>query len=63
MNLSKLPEYKKAIAGFIAPGVVLFVADVTDGSLPTHNEWVAIGLACLAGAFGVAVAPKNKTAK
>jgi hypothetical protein len=58
--LDWLAQRKKAVAGFTAPGVVLFVADVSDGSLPTHNEWLTIGLACLAGAVGVNYAPKNK---
>lgn len=55
-----LAQHKKAVAGLVSPGVVLFVADVSDGTLPSHNEWGAIGLACLAGAVGVNYAPKNK---
>jgi hypothetical protein len=58
--VSKLAPYWKAAAGFVAPGLALFVADVaSDQALPTHNEWLAIGLACIAGATGVYVAPKN----
>lgn len=58
--MKRIAPYWKAVAGFISPGVVLFIADAADGSMPTHNEWLAIGLACLAGATGVYVAPKNK---
>lgn len=58
--LKKLAPYKKAVAGFVAPGVALFVADVTkDQALPTHNEWIAIGFVCVLSAVGVARAPKN----
>jgi hypothetical protein len=62
--LKALAPYKKAVAGFVSPGVALFVVDVAaDQALPTHGEWGAIGLACLAGAFGVYAAPKNSAKK
>ena len=65
MNLKQitgwLAQRKKAIAGFVAPGVVLLFGDVVhDHAAPTHNEWLAIGSVCVLTALGVHVAPKNK---
>jgi uncharacterized membrane protein (DUF2068 family) len=51
--LEWLAQRKKALVGFAAPGVVLLVADVSDGTLPTRGEWVAIASACVLTAFGV----------
>jgi hypothetical protein len=58
--LLQLAPYKKAVAGFISPGVALFAADVVrDQALPTHVEWLAIFALCVTTAAGVAVSPKN----
>lgn len=57
--LNFIAHYWKAVAGFLAPGVALFVAALADGSV-TQAEWVRIVTACVAGAVGVAAAPANK---
>lgn len=55
-----LAQRKKAVVGFVAPGVALFVTDfVKDGGFPTTHEWEAIGVACVLTALGVHAAPKN----
>ena len=54
-----LAKRKKAIAGLVAPGGALFIADVSDGNWPTQHEWSGIVLACVVGAIVVYIAPKN----
>lgn len=54
-----LAKRKKAIAGLLAPGAALFVVDVADSTWPTQHEWSAIAIACVVGAIGVYIAPKN----
>jgi hypothetical protein len=43
-------KYKKAIAGFVTPGVVTLLAAMQDGSeggsAVTRAEWVGVALAC-----------------
>lgn len=52
--LEYLAQRKKAILGFFAPGIALFATDYAQsGDLPTHEQWVAIGVACVLTAFGV----------
>lgn len=56
-------QRKKAVAGFLAPGVGLLVADYTQsGHLPTQSQWDAMAAACVLTAFGVHQV-KNKAAK
>jgi hypothetical protein len=59
--LDWLAQRKKAIAGFLAPGIALFIGDVATASrLPTVHQWQAIAAVCVLTAFGVHAAPKNK---
>lgn len=58
--------FAKAVAGFVTPGIVVFLNSITDGSdgggVVTNNEWSAIGLAMVA--TGAAVfSVKNRNAK
>lgn len=58
--LDWLAQRKKAILGFVAPGVVLLVADVSDGSLPTAHEWETIAAACVLTALGIHQIPNKQ---
>lgn len=48
----KYKPYAKAVAGFITPGLAVFLTSITSGSdggsQVTNNEWSAIGFAMLA---------------
>jgi hypothetical protein len=59
-----MKAYIKALAGFIAPGIVLLPAaalPVSDGGTTvTGYELLAALAVCVTTAAGVAVAPKNK---
>lgn len=48
----QIRRYAKAIAGFLAPGAVLIVA---NGGQPTSDEWWVIGATCIVSAGAVAV--------
>ncbi|MBK9087502.1 MAG: hypothetical protein IPL80_19920 [Sterolibacteriaceae bacterium] len=58
-----LKPYAKAVVAFIAPGVVLLVQAVTDGSpggaAVTGPEWVGIGAAMILTAAGVYAVPNR----
>jgi hypothetical protein len=49
--IQKIKEYKKAIAAFIVPALVVLGAALADGAV-SPQEWVAIAIA----AFGTSVA-------
>lgn len=59
----KWQKYWKAIAGAIAPGVVVIVASVTSqsegGSTITTSEWVTAIAAIILSGAAVYVAPPN----
>lgn len=52
--LAFLAQRKKAVMGFLAPGVGLFAADwAQHQTLPTTHQWEAIAVACVLTGFGV----------
>lgn len=59
----KWQRYWKAIAGAIAPGVVVIVASVTEqsenGSTITTSEWITAVAAIILSGAAVYVAPPN----
>lgn len=59
----KWQKYWKAIAGAIAPGVVVIVASVTEqsesGSTITTSEWITAVAAIILSGAAVYVAPPN----
>ena len=61
--MSKIAPYWKAVFGFVAPGVALLGAAVTEqspgGSSITTAEWVTAVIACVVTASAVWAAPKN----
>jgi hypothetical protein len=63
--MDKVKRYWKAIAGFVAPGVVLLGASLSEqsegGTTVTTSEWVAVLVTMFATAGAVYLAPKNAT--
>lgn len=61
--MTKVSQYYKAIAAFIAPGAVIIGSAVQDssagGSAIVTAEWVTAVVACVVTAAGVYVAPKK----
>lgn len=57
--INQVRRFSKAIVGFIAPGAVLVIASVQDGSpggeAITAGEWWTIAATCVAAAGGVAI--------
>lgn len=64
--LDKLAEYRKAIAGFITPGIVIIIASLAPasdgGSTITISEWLYVILAVLGTGTAVAAIPNALTA-
>lgn len=61
---AQFKPYAKAVAGFLTPGITVFLTSITSGSdgggTVTNNEWSAIGLAMFATG-GVVFAVKNRS--
>lgn len=62
MTIEKLAEYRKAIAAFLVPALIVLGASLTGdsagGSAVTASEWVTIVIAAL-GTGGVVVSVEN----
>lgn len=63
----KLAEYRKAIAGFITPGIVVVIASLAPasdgGAAITLSEWLYVALAILGTGSIVAAVPNAVTQK
>lgn len=61
----KLAEYRKAIAGFITPGIVVVIASLApasdSGAAVTLSEWLYVALAILGTGTIVAAVPNALT--
>lgn len=57
--VSHLPRYKKAIVGFIAPGLTIVGVELVSGGWPDAIEWRTALIVCVATALGVAFSPAN----
>lgn len=45
-----IAPYLKAVVGFLAPGLVIIAAALSDGNAPTVSQWyTALGAALAAG--------------
>ena len=62
----KLAEYRKAIAAFATPGIIIIIASLTPasdgGSTITISEWLYVILAVLGTGTAVAAIPNALTA-
>ena len=52
--IDKIAEYRKAIAAFLVPALVVFAAALADGVV-TDQEWVAVVIAALGTSLTVGV--------
>ncbi len=62
MTLEKLAEYRKAIAAFLVPALIVLGASLTSdsagGGAVTASEWVTIVIAAL-GTTGAVISVEN----
>lgn len=56
----KLAEYRKAIAAFIVPALVVLSASLADGAI-TAQEWIAVAIAALGTSVAVGAIPNALT--
>lgn len=67
MFVEKLAAYRKAIAAFITPGIVVVIASLASasdgGSVITVSEWLYVALAVLGTGSVVAAVPNALTAR
>lgn len=57
--MKNIAEYRKAIVAFIAPGVVILGAPLTQGHAPSTSDWwTALGAVLLAS-FAVYATPND----
>lgn len=65
--IERLAEYRKAIAGFITPGIVVVIASLQPasdgGTAVTVSEWLFVALAILGTGSVVAAVPNAVTQK
>lgn len=54
--IDKIAEYRKAIAGFVVPALVVVSASLADGVI-TPQEWIAVAIAALGTSVAVAAVP------
>lgn len=54
--IEKITEYRKAIAGFIVPALVVLGASLADGVV-SAQEWIAVAIAALGTSVAVGVIP------
>lgn len=52
MNVDKIAEYRKAIAGFLVPALGALGVALEDGAI-SPTEWVAIAVAALGSSYAV----------
>lgn len=57
--MNRIAPYWKAVAGFIAPGAALIIA---DGGTLTGHDWLVVAATCVVTSAAVGFAPKNKPA-
>jgi len=60
--IQKIAEYKKAIAAFIVPALVVLGAALADGAV-SPQEWVAIAIAAFGTSVAVGAVPNRATAE
>lgn len=58
--IDKIAEYRKAIAAFIVPALVVLGSAVADGTI-TAQEWIAVAIAALGTSALVGVVPNALT--
>lgn len=56
--IQKINEYRKAIAAFIVPALVVLAASLEDGVV-TAPEWIAVAIAALGTSSIVAAVPNS----
>ena len=57
--IQKIAEYRKAIAAFIVPALVVFGAALADGII-SPQEWVAVLIAALGTSVAVGTVPNRE---
>ena len=56
--IDKIAEYRKAIAAFLAPALVVLGASLADGVV-TLQEWIAVAIAALGTSVAVGAIPNQ----
>lgn len=59
--LEKIAEYRKAIAAFLVPALVVLGSALLDGNV-TAAEWISIAIAALGTSVTVGAVPNDYTA-
>lgn len=60
--MDKIAEYRKAIAAFIVPPLVVLGGALTDGVV-TGPEWIAVAIAAFGTSAAVAAIPNDQPGK
>ena len=56
--IDKIAEYRKAIAAFIVPALIVLGASLADGVV-SPQEWIAIAIAALGTSVAVGYVPNQ----
>ncbi len=62
MTLEKLSQYRKAVAAFLVPALIVLGGALLDGVV-TWQEWIAVAIAALGTGGAVAAIPNAITAR
>jgi hypothetical protein len=57
-----IARYRKAVVGFLAPGIVILGAPLTQGHAPVPSDWFTALGAVLLTSFGVAAISNRQSA-
>lgn len=58
--IDKIAEYRKAIAAFVVPALIVLAASFADGTV-TVQEWIAVAIAALGTSVAVGAIPNVVT--
>ena len=56
--IDKIAEYRKAVAAFVVPALVVLASSLADGVI-TAQEWIAVAIAALGTSVAVGAIPNK----
>lgn len=60
--IEKIAEYRKAVAAFLVPALVVLGAALADGAV-TAEEWIAVVVAALGSSAAVYAVPNKQVSE